>query len=244
MPLRALGSKHQARLLDNRQEAQYTDAVFTGLVEAKGVLRVRTARGAGARLAIGTDLGPLDLGESIAVQGVCLTVDGLGTSGFEADASEETLARSTLGTLPIGREVNLERAVIMGGRMGGHIVTGHVDDRARLCDRRTVGEALGFTFEIDPMVGRFIAPKGSVGIDGVSLTVNDASRNRFEVVVIPHTLEKTTLADLKPGQDVNLEVDVLARYVARMLSAPAARAGSEADDRLLDTLKAAGFIST
>jgi riboflavin synthase len=244
VPLRARGSKHQARLLDNREEAQYTDAVFTGLVEARGVLRVRTTRSAGARLAIATDLGPLELGESISVQGVCLTVCDLGSSGFEADASEETLARSTLGTLPIGREVNLERAVVMGGRMGGHIVTGHVDDRARLRDRRETGEALGLTFEVDPLVGRFIAPKGSVGIDGVSLTVNDASRDRFEVVVIPHTLDKTTLVDLEPGQDANLEVDVLARYVARMLSAPGSQAGSEADERLRGALKAAGFIAT
>jgi riboflavin synthase len=229
--------------LDNAREAQYTDAVFTGLVEGKGVLRARTGRGDGARLSIATNLCPLGVGESISVQGVCLTVQNGGANGFEADMSVETLARSTLGTLPIGRAVNLERAVALGGRMGGHIVTGHVDDRARLRERYATDNAFGLTFEFDPSLARFIAPKGSVSLDGVSLTVNAVSRDRFDVVIVPHTLGATTLADLDPGQDANLEVDVLARYVARILELPGA-AGAEADRRLLETLKTAGFVST
>jgi riboflavin synthase len=232
------------RVLDNGGEAQYTDAVFTGLIEAKGVLRARTTRRAGVRVEIATALGPLNLGESVSVQGVCLTAHGLGSSGFEADVSAETVACSTLGAIPIGHAVNLERAVVLGGRMGGHIVTGHVDDRARLRDRRMTGETFEMTFAVDPSLARFIASKGSVAIDGVSLTVNRASRDEFDIIVIPHTLDHTTLADLDPGQDVNIEVDVLARYVARILESPAPEAGATADQRMLDTLKSAGFIST
>jgi len=218
-------------------------AVFTGLIETKGVLRVRTARGAGARVFVATDLEPLAVGESVSVQGVCLTVQSVGADGFESDVSAETVARSTLGTLPIGRAVNLERAIVLGGRMGGHVVTGHVDDRARLRNREKMGETLLLTFEVDPRLSRFIASKGSVAIDGVSLTVNGASSDRFDVVIVPHTQWATTLADLEPGQEANLEVDVLARYVARVLEMPAPPQGSD-DERLLAKLRAAGFIST
>lgn len=218
--------------------------MFTGLVEAKGVLRARVARGNGARLRIATDLGPLVAGESISVQGVCLTVESIGAGGFEADVSAETVERSTLGLLPLGRAVNLERAVAVGARMGGHIVTGHVDDRAGLLDRRKVGDTLELVFEAKPLLARFIAAKGSVSIDGASLTVNHASGGRFDVVVIPHTLQATTLGDLEPGQEANLEVDVLARYVASILGVPAPEASAEADERLFAKLAAAGFIST
>jgi riboflavin synthase len=133
---------------------------------------------------------------------------------------------------------------VLGGRMGGHVVTGHVDGTIRLRDRQRMGEAVGLAFEVDPTLARFIAPKGSVSVDGVSLTVNGAALDRFDVAIIPHTLEATALVDLEPGQEANIEVDVLARYVARMLEVPPVRAGDDADKRLLETLTAAGFIST
>jgi riboflavin synthase len=217
--------------------------VFTGLVEAAGRLRARTSRGPGARLQIGTDLGPLSIGESIAVSGVCLTVQAIVGGGFECDASAETLARSTLGALPLGGRVHLERALPLGGRMGGHIVTGHVDARIQLRERRLQGEAIELVFEVDATLSRFIAPKGSVAVDGVSLTVNGATANRFDVVIIPHTLAVTALGDIPIGGEANLEVDLVARYVARLLASPEAAAAPPSPDAVLVAkLKSSGYL--
>lgn len=192
--------------------------MFTGLVETRGVIVARQARGPGARLRLRCPLGPLQPGESIAVEGVCLTVDTPGTDGFEVDASAETLARTTLGALRIGSEVNLERALALGARLGGHIVTGHVDGVGALAGRRAVGEGVAMTFELPAALARFVAEKGSIALGGVSLTVNAISAARFDVMLIPRTLRDTTLGALEPGGKVNVEVDVLARYVARWLS--------------------------
>jgi riboflavin synthase len=218
--------------------------VFTGLVEATGVMRAREKRGPGARLRVATDLGPLVLGESIAVQGVCLTVDLVVADGFECDASAETLARSTLGHLPAGARLHLERAVLLGGRMGGHIVTGHVDGRVRLVERRRVGEAEALAFAMDPSVKDFVAPKGSVAVDGVSLTVNGVKGDRFDVVVIAHTLAATALGGLAVGDEANLEVDLLARYVARLLRGDrtALADPGKNDGSLVAKLKSAGYL--
>jgi riboflavin synthase len=201
--------------------------MFTGLVEATGTIasRSQSAHGPGARLSLRADLGgePLALGESIAVDGVCLTVDALVGGGFEVDASGETLAKTTLGRLDAGSAVHIERAMRPGDRFGGHIVTGHVDGVGSLADRRREGgdgESWWLSFAMPPDLARFVAQKGSIAVDGVSLTVNAVTRDRFEVTIIPHTSRKTKLGALTVGAAVNLEVDLVARYVARLGAFP------------------------
>jgi riboflavin synthase len=198
----------------------YIEAMFTGLVAVTGVLAARTSRGPGARLGLGAsfDDGPLVLGESIAVDGVCLSVDAIVEGGFEVDASAETLARTTLGHVAPGAAVHFERALRAGSPLGGHLVSGHVDGVGALRARRDVGEAVWMAFELEPALAGFVAEKGSIAVDGVSLTVNAASSDAFEVTLIPHTLRKTKLGRLSPGDRVNLEVDIIARYVARLMS--------------------------
>jgi riboflavin synthase len=234
--------------------------MFTGLVEAKGSLVRRIDRGGEARLVIQGDLvenrDPLALGESIAIDGVCLTVDKIvqarGPSIFEVDASTETLSRTTLGTLAAGAAVNLERALALGARLGGHIVSGHVDGVGRVTSVTPLGTALTVTFEAPADLARFIATKGSICVNGVSLTVNRVSvppRSTFDVMLIPHTREKTTLDAVRPGTPVNLEVDLLARYVARLLSAANTPNATDTiddekskDEHLLDRLRASGYL--
>lgn len=242
--------------------------MFTGLVETKGILVRRTTMGRDARLVVRGDfqirdpqrahaaelLGhePLVLGESIAVDGVCLTVASIPTPGgpsgpstFEADASSETLARTTLGDLAVGAGVNLERAMPLGGRMGGHIVSGHVDGVGRIHAKLPIDGAVKVTVQAPRELMRFIAPKGSICVSGVSLTVNGASADHFDVMIIPHTREKTSLDDLPLGAGVNLEIDVLARYAARFLetgggSVPDGPGSRDAD--LLERLKRNGYV--
>ena len=200
--------------------------MFTGLVAATGTVAwVRSKRDpaglpAGARLAFRARFedGPLALGESIAVSGACLSVDAIVADGFEVDATAETLARTTLGDLAPGSLVHLERALRAADRLGGHLMTGHVDGVGWLTDRRDVGDAVWMEFRVPAELAKFIAEKGSVAVDGVSLTVNAVAGDRFEVTLIPHTCSKTTLASLRPEGRVNLEVDLIARYVARLLS--------------------------
>jgi riboflavin synthase len=206
-------------------------SMFTGLVAASGVLAARSPRGPGARLGIRGrfDDGPLALGESIAVDGVCLSVDAIRPDGFEADASAETLTRTTLGLLEPASLVHLERALRAGDRMGGHIVTGHVDGVGELVARQPVGEAVSMSFRIPPELARFVAEKGSIAVDGVSLTVNSVNDDGFEVTIVPITLEKTKLGVLRPAQRVNLEVDLVARYVARWMSPQGLKARSAHD---------------
>jgi riboflavin synthase len=228
--------------------------VFTGLVEATGVLRRRTGRPV-ARAFIETSLAPLELGESIAVNGACLTVDRILAGGFECDMSSETLERTTLGELALGDRVHLERSTPLGGRMGGHMVLGHVDGVGRVSAREPSGEALRFEVRVPGALARFVASKGSIAIDGVSLTVNavaDVSGGEFafDVMLVPHTLGRTLLREKTLGARVNIEVDVLARYVARQLSlvgvTPAPDApdvtDASADSRLLDKLRSGGWV--
>jgi len=218
--------------------------MFTGIVETTGVLAARSARGQGARLSITTEMGPLVVGESVAVHGVCLTVQTVTSTGFDCDATVETLACTTLGSLPLGGRVHLERSLAVGDRLGGHIVSGHVDGKLRLKTRRTLSEAVELVFEVeDPSLPKFIAQKGSVAINGVSLTVNGVAGSEFDVVIIPHTLEVTMLGELAAGQEANLEVDMLARYVARLLANDVSAApGAGGDARMLEKLKSAGFV--
>ncbi len=222
--------------------------MFTGLVEDLGTLARLDLRGPGRRAVIHTRLGhteALVLGESIAVNGVCLTVDHILAEGFEADVSSETLARSTLGELRGGARVNLERATKLGGRMGGHVVLGHVDGIGTLVEQAAVGEATRATFETDGSLGRFLATKGSVAVDGVSLTTNEVEdhggRTRFAIMLVPHTIERTTLASLRVSSHANIEVDVLARYVLRQLSPNRSEDGHADDERFLEKLRRGGY---
>ena len=192
--------------------------MFSGLVAALGrVERVEQADH-GARLHFASPLGALALGESISVSGACLTVVAADANGFAADLSRETLERTTLGGLAPGDTVNLERAVALGERLGGHLVTGHVDGLARVTRVENVGSARDVELASPPALARFIAEKGSVTLDGVSLTVNAVTGTRFRVMLIPHTLAVTTLGGIAAGRELNLEVDLVARYVARWVS--------------------------
>jgi riboflavin synthase len=195
--------------------------MFTGLVETIGILRRRSG-GAVARALVETSLGPLTLGESVSVNGACLTVDRIAPGGFECDMSSETLDRTTLGALQIGARVHLERATPLGARMGGHVVLGHVDGLGRVVEQSRAGDAVRLRVSAPDELARFLAPKGSIAIDGASLTLNDVStpgsaETWFDVMLVPHTIGRTLLGELRPGAAVNLEVDVLARYVARTL---------------------------
>ncbi len=212
--------------------------MFTGLVELKGVLARRARRGPGYRVVVASALGPLALGESVSVSGACLTVVSSEAGSFEADVSLETAEKTTLGALPMGGEVNLERALRVGDRLGGHWVSGHVDGIAQLLSATPAGEAQRLAFAYPSELARFIAVKGSITLDGVSLTVNAVSPDSLEVMVIPHTLKVTTLGALRPGTPLNLEVDTLARYAVRYLESGSA-AAPEAG--LKDALARAGY---
>lgn len=221
--------------------------MFTGLVETTGTLRRRSGRPV-ARALIEADLYPLVLGESINVHGACLTVDRILEGGFECDMSSETLERTTLGALPVGAKVHLERATPLGGRMGGHIVLGHVDGIGAVSARQPVGEAIRLEVKAPTDLGRYLAPKGSVCINGVSLTLNHASPEgaTFDVMLVPHTIGRTLLGEAVPGAHVNIEVDVLARYVARQLEWQAGRGevgrNDVDDERILAKLRSGGFL--
>ena len=193
--------------------------MFTGLITDIGRLKSREPLEKGARLAIETKypMAKVKIGASIACSGACLTVVEKGKDWFAVDVSAETLAMTTLDGWQTGRRINLEQALKLGDELGGHIVSGHVDGVAEIVDRRPDGEATRFTIRPASDLARFIAPKGSVTIDGVSLTVNEVADDAFGVCIIPHTAEMTTFGDLRPGDWVNLEIDMLARYVARML---------------------------
>jgi riboflavin synthase len=218
--------------------------VFTGLIQEVGKLKARVPRGPGARLSIETSLGPLTLGESVAVMGVCLTVDAVTGGGFEADTSTETLRATTLGTLASGSRVHLERAMALGARLGGHMVSGHVDATVALVQRREAGQAVELTFALPTQLAHYLAAKGSIAIDGVSLTVNELHGDRFTVMVVPHTRGATLLADRRPGVVSNIEVDILARYVVRWLETrgTGSGAGPGDDEPLMKRLASSGYL--
>jgi riboflavin synthase len=195
--------------------------MFTGIVASKGTLRGKSMTGGDCRLHITCselDLESAHAGDSISVSGACLTMLKPGASGFFADVSLETLGLTTLGQLREGQEINLELALGLEARLGGHMVTGHVDGTARLISRYEDARAERFEFEVPGQLARYIAKKGSVCIDGVSLTVNEVEGLKFAVCLIPHTLEVTTLGGLGVGDEVNLEVDLIARYLERLMA--------------------------
>jgi riboflavin synthase len=194
--------------------------MFTGIVQDVGSVRSLEPRGGDVRIVVGVqglDLARTAIGDSIAVQGVCLTVAELLPGAFAADMSRETLSLTTLGELEPGAPVNLEPALRAGDPLGGHLVSGHIDGVAKVV--RLAGDARSVRVEIDvpSALARYIARKGSVAVDGVSLTVNEVDGARFGVNLIPHTQQVTTLGRLQPGTRVNLEVDQVARYVERLI---------------------------
>jgi riboflavin synthase len=193
--------------------------MFTGIISDIGQVRAILPGGdRGFTIATSLDLGDLPLGGSIACSGVCLSAFDKGKDWFSVRVSVETRARSTAGSWKAGSKINLERSLRLGDELGGHMVMGHVDGIANVVERRAEGDSIRLTLEIPRALEPSLAPKGSVTLDGVSLTVNEAEGRRFGVNIIPVTLEKTTLGDLKPGDGVNLEIDVIARYVARLLA--------------------------
>lgn len=194
--------------------------MFTGLIEAVGTLASRESCGGDARLRIDTGTLPIAdaaLGESIAVNGVCLTVVEFDSTGFEADASNETLLLTTLGQLAPGASVNLERAMRASDRLGGHLVSGHVDGIARVTEVRADARAQRWRFSVPARLSKYIAQKGSICVDGVSLTVNAVDNDGFEVALVPHTVWHTAFASTRVGDAVNIEIDLVARYVERLL---------------------------
>jgi riboflavin synthase len=209
--------------------------LFTGLVEETG--RVISLDPAGRlTLEASTVLEGTAVGDSIAVSGICLTVVEMTPGSFTVDVMPETLARSTLGTMKRADPVNLERAIPAGGRLGGHIVNGHIDGVGTVRLRREQGNAVVFEVGVEGGLEKYMAPKGSVAVDGVSLTVVGADRGAFRVSVIPHTLAGTTLERARPGTRVNIEVDVLAKYVEAFL----ARSGG--GDGLRGALERGGYL--
>lgn len=194
--------------------------MFTGIIQAIGNLTRIEPRGGDARLTVATGKLPLAdtrLGDSIAVNGVCLTAVELGAGHFRADVSRETLALTTLGAASAGMPVNLELALLPTTRLGGHLVSGHVDGVGRIIDQRDDGRSWRFTVEAPAELARYIARKGSICVNGISLTVNEVDGAVFGINIVPHTLAETTLGTTRPGDAVNLEVDLLARYLERLL---------------------------
>lgn len=196
--------------------------MFTGIIEAQGVLQQVETVGGDRRFTVvtgGDYLDGLRLGDSVAVSGVCLTAVELPTRGFVADVSAETLAATTTAGWQRDTTVNLERAATPDKPLGGHLVSGHVDGLARLIESRDDARSRRLLFEVPKVLAHYIARKGSVTLDGISLTVNEVDRCRFGVNIIPHTWQQTTLGQLKTGDAVNLEVDLVARYLERLLEA-------------------------
>ncbi len=195
--------------------------MFTGIVEDVGAIRALEKKDKGVLLRIGVrriDAGDLSLGESVAVNGVCLTVVSAGDGSFSVDASHETLSRTNLSRLHAGSGVNLERSLRAGDRMGGHIVTGHVDGVGTVRSITPVGESRVFSFLIPAALAKYVVEKGSVAVDGASLTVNSVKGEEFSVNIIPYTLRETTFSEFRRGREVNIECDIIGKYVEKMLS--------------------------
>jgi riboflavin synthase len=211
--------------------------MFTGIIKAQGTISAMDKRGGDVRLAVRSDGLPwseYEVGESIAVNGVCLTAVALHKDGFDTDVSVETLDVTALGGLAVGSTVNLEPAISLGERLGGHLVSGHVDCTGEVVSCEADARSIRLAIEIPREYARYVAKKGSVCVDGVSLTVNEVSGNTFELNIIPHTAEVTIIGDYAAGTVVNVEVDLLARYLERLLD-------SDGDGISLEFLKAHGY---
>ncbi len=211
--------------------------MFTGIIKAKGTISAMQKRGGDVRLSVRSDGLPwsdYEIGESIAVNGVCLTAVELHDDGFDTDVSVETLDVTGLGKLDVGSSVNLEPSLSLGDRLGGHLVSGHVDCTGTVVSRTADARSIRFVIEIPEAYARYVAKKGSVSVDGVSLTVNEVSGNTFDMNIIPHTAEVTLFGEYAPGSVVNIEVDLLARYIERLLA-------NDDDGISIDFLKTHGY---
>jgi len=211
--------------------------VFTGIIKAKGTIGAIEKRGGDVRLRVtapGLPWPEYAVGDSIAVNGVCLTAVRLLDDGFDTDVSVETLDVTTLKQLAVGDAVNLEPALRVGDALGGHLVSGHVDGIGKMLARADDARSIRMTFEVPGELARYIARKGSICVDGVSLTINEVSGNTFGLNIIPHTAEVTTMGAYEAGTAVNIEVDLLARYIERML-------GSDAGGLSMDFLREHGY---
>ena len=195
--------------------------MFTGIIQALGTLSDLQPKGGDMALVVNTgklDMSDVQLGDSIAVNGVCLTAVALTDSGFTADASRETLSLTSLGDLSKGSPVNLEKALTLQTRLGGHLVSGHVDGLGEVVARRNDGRSEWFNIKAPDNLAKYIAAKGSITIDGVSLTVNRVDGAHFEINIVPHTIQETIIGHYQSGTKINLEVDVIARYLERLLN--------------------------
>jgi len=217
--------------------------MFTGIIQAIGEVRAMQPRGGDLRLRIATgelDLEDVALGDSVAVNGVCLTAVELPGDGFVADVSNETLSLTSLGQLKPGSQVNLEKALTLQTRLGGHLVAGHVDGLGEVLERREDARSVRFRIRTPADLARYIAHKGSITIDGTSLTVNAVDGDVFDLNIVPHTLQETIMSEYQAGRKVNLEVDLVARYLERLLLGDAAaEPGNKGVD--LQMLARAGF---
>lgn len=203
--------------------------MFTGIVEAIGKIKAINIGGQGARLVIDTaslDMSDVKLGDSIATNGICLTVVDFSTNSFSADVSNETLARTGFHYYQVGQPVNLEKAMLPTTRFGGHIVSGHVDAVAEILSITDNGNSIEYWVSMSQEIAKYIAEKGSVTIDGTSLTVNSLSDSSFRLTIVPHTKAETIIANYQVGTKVNIEVDVMARYLERLLTAKQSNAST------------------
>ncbi len=217
--------------------------MFTGIIQAIGAIAALEPKGEDLRLRVQTgrlDLADVQLGDSIAVNGVCLTAVELPGDGFWADVSGESLRRTTLGELRQGTPVNLEKALTPTTRLGGHLVSGHVDGIGEVISRTPEGRSERFVIRAPQELARYIAEKGSICVDGISLTVNAVRGAEFDLNIVPHTLQETTMREFRHGSRVNLEVDIIARYLERLLLGD--RAGQDNGGLSLAKLQEYGFV--
>ncbi len=213
--------------------------MFTGIVEGLGEIVGKRSMSKGYRLEIRApfDLSDTKLGDSIAVNGACLTVIEISDPCFAVDVSPETLSRTTLGDLSLGSKVNLERALRLGDRLGGHIVSGHIDGIGRVISRQETGEFIFYTIEIPAELSKYVIEKGSIAIDGISLTINKVTGAEIKLAIIPHTAKLTTMGFRRPGDRVNIEVDLIGKYIENLL-----RPYLRKDKISLEFLKEHGFL--
>ena len=219
--------------------------MFTGIIQSVGSIAKIESKAGDMSLTINTaelDLNGCELGDSIAVNGVCLTAVAYQANHFTADVSIETLSKTSLGQLKNGSPVNLEKALTLNTALGGHLVSGHVDGLATLIDMHSDARSTRYTFELAPELQHYVAIKGSVTIDGTSLTVNNVKQNQFDVNIVPHTQQKTIFGYYKAGTRVNIEVDIIARYLERLINGKANAETS--DEQMLASLTQAGFIQS